>query len=144
MRCKQKKELIKKIKKSENWDMLDKIEEMLKEEPKYITDFITEMFEKDSNYCGLEEVYCNENVIKAFEMDIRRIWLKIKNNIVPQKDYIDHWSELYVETKVNSCSTKTYEEDLDLWIMEQGFMFDSRDLAWVIFNIYCEKVTFKE
>ena len=143
-RCTQKNKIIDKIKSTNNYDLLDKIEKELNEQPKYIKDFIIELFEKNYGDNIYGDVYCNNEVMYAFELTIRRIWIEIKDSLIPEGDNIDHWCELYVKRKPNQRSNKLYKEDLDIWISEQGYLFDSRELAWVIYNIWCEKVTFSQ
>ena len=140
-RCEQREKIIKTIRNTDNWDMLDKIEHILKEEPKYITDFIIEMFEENYGEGCLQDVYCSDEVMYAFELSVRQIMLKIQGKLKTTARYVDHWSDLYVEVKYEN---REYAEDLDVWISEQGFIFDSRELAWVVFNIWCGKVTFKK
>lgn len=136
----QRKKIIKRIKDTNNWDMLDKIENIIGEEDKvYITDFITEMFKK--NYplgtCEYTDHYHDPVIIDAFEEDIRRIYLKISNKLIPSSNYINHWCDLYVKTR-------GHELELDLWISEQGYLFNTSELCWVIFNIWCDKITFEK
>ena len=139
LKCSQKKYIINKIKKTNNWDMLDKIEEMFEEEQIYITDFIIDMFKKNypTGTCEYLDHYHDPVIIEAFETDVRRIWLEVGNKLVSTNENIDHWSELYVKTK-------RYEEELDIWISEHNYLFNTYELCWVIFNIWCNKITFEK
>lgn len=122
-------------------DLLCDIKKQMKQKPLHISEFIVEMFEKNYNS---DDVYCNNDVMYAFEHTIRKICMELKYNVCtgefkglrPASEYIEHWSELDV-------IVKNYNLELDLWISEQGYLFDARELAWVIYNIYCGKVTFK-
>ena len=84
-RCEQKIKIIEKIKKTENWDLLDNIEIQLEDQPQYITDYIVEVFEKQFGHLGhdgnIGDVYCRNEVMAAFEYDIRRTWIEISNKL---------------------------------------------------------------
>lgn len=149
-RCQQKGRIIKKIKEAKNWDLLDDIEKQLEEQPIYIKDYIKKLFEEKFGHLGVDgaigKFYCKEEVLSAFEYDVRRAFIKIKReNLIPESDYINHWTELYVRKRTNSCSTKTYLEDLDFYINQcMTTAFHTYMIAETIFQIWCEKVTFKE
>lgn len=149
-RCEQKIKIVEKIKKTKNWDLLDDIEKQLEEQPQYITDYIVEIFEKEFGHLGhngdIGDIYCRNEVMIAFEYDVRRAFIEIgRKNLIPNSDYINHWTDLYVETKLNNWTDKKYEEDLDTWIIDNIHpAFNVYMIAETIFQIWCEKVTFKE
>lgn len=149
-RCQQKGRIIKKIKEAKNWDLLDDIEKQLEEQPIYIKDYIKQLFEKKFGHLGVDgaigEFYCKEEVLHAFEYDVRRAFIKIgRENLIPESDYINHWTELYVQTRLNNWTDKKYEEDLDTWINDNITpAFNTYMIAETIFQIWCEKVTFEK
>lgn len=142
--------IVEKIKKTKNWDLLDDIEKQLEEQPIYIKDYIKELFKTEFGHLGVNgaigEFYCKEEVLSAFEYDVRRAFIKIeRKNLIPESDYINHWTELYVRTKLNNWTDKKYEADLDTWIIDNIHpAFNVYMIAETIFQIWCEKVTFKE
>lgn len=143
-RCVQRNKIIEIIKTTENWDMLDEIEKITKEDQVYITDHITNMFRKwfPITACEYNDFYHEPVVIDAFEEEIRKIYLEMNRNSrclkpISGKTHIDHFSELCVVNKKHWC-------ELDLWIRERRYCFDPCLLAIIIFDIWCGKVTFEE
>lgn len=94
-------------------------------------------FIKDCNPITLEE-YINihfdnyhEQVRKALEHEVRATWLEIKNRFEPTDEYIDHFSELYVQG-----------HELDIWIHENGSLFNPCEIAVIIFKLWTKEIVF--
>lgn len=139
----QRKKIINQINSTNDWDMLNKIEKILDENPIFLRDFVRDMLNENygNRTDAINRTYCNEEIVDAFQLKVREIWMNIPK-LKPESNCIDHWSQLYVVDKVNSFSKRTYTEDLDLWISEHDCLFNPREIAYVIFNIWCGKVTF--
>ena len=95
-------------------------------------------FIKDCNPITLEE-YINihfdnyhEEVRKALEHEVRTTWLEIKNRFEPTDGYIDHFCELYVQG-----------HELDIWIHENGSLFNSCEVAIIIFKLWTKEIVFE-
>ena len=145
MYCKMKNNLIKEIEnkcKELNIDDLQTIvKEIDKKDTIYITDYVTDLMKK--NGFGCTDVFTSQEVIKAFEHELRAICLELGyhsgsktrpfRDIKADSEYIESMCELSVD-----------EQDLDFYIHEKGSVFNPSDLAYAIFQIYCGKVVFKK
>ena len=143
MKYEQKEKLIEKIRKTNNWDLLNEIEDIFNKNPVYITDFIKKLLLKEFGTGGTKEVYYNDYIIKALETNVRQIWIEIEDKIIIKREskYAEGWYDLEVKQK---NSTRYYYTDLDIWIQENCYLFNSIWLSEIIFNIWSEKVTFKK
>lgn len=94
-------------------------------------------FIKDCNPITLEEYinihfdYQHEQVRRALEHEVRATWLEINNNFEPSDGYIDHFSELYVQG-----------HELDIWIHENGSLFNPCEIAIIIFKLWTKEIVF--
>lgn len=132
-------EIIKLMGTTEDLETLSKIEAELKNNKKSLDYFVEELFNKRYK----DNVYFNKKEIKdAFKHAIRSICIHLNYNkenktkfdrLEADKDYIDHFSYLYVKTKYGL-------EDLDIWIREGNYMFEDGLLAYTIYKIYCGKI----
>lgn len=95
-------------------------------------------FIKDCNPITLEEYinihfdYQHEQVRRALEHEVRTTWLEINNNFEPSDGYIDHFSELYVQG-----------HELDIWIHENGSLFNPCEIAIIIFKLWTKEIVFQ-
>lgn len=71
----------------------------------------------------------HEQVRQAFEHEVRSIYLDIKDMLEPSCDYVNHFCELYVQG-----------HELDIWIHENGSLFNPCELAVVIFKLWTNEI----
>ena len=139
-----KKEIIELINNIKDIDTLNNIKEDLENEQIHIKDFIKDLF--STNYWDRNNVYDNEEVRYAFEYTVRKICLDLGFGVDEDSnqtfkflrgssDYINHWCELNV--------TRRQETPLEIWIDERGYLFNTKELCWVVYNIYIKKVVFR-
>lgn len=140
--CETKVHLIDEIKencKELNNDQLCKILQETKNcKPKTLREFIEIFFnEKHYGTARIKELYCNDTIYDAFEHEVRKICLDIGSNFKKVKkwsdNYINHFSDMLVERGV----------DIILYIRERGSIFNPNDLAYVIYLLYIEEITFR-
>lgn len=111
-------------------EKLDKIEspEVLENINEYLWDCLPETLREyiDRNF----DSRCNQ-IKRALEEEVRSIWWKICEQggleVAPNCD--DHWSCLYVK-----------DLDLDIWIAERGPLFNSIEIAKIIYKIYKKEI----
>lgn len=108
---------------------LEEVKELLEsKKPIHIRDFI------DKHWSEYSEGFRDD-----FEHEIRKIWLNTGDSFhglgcrisSPKNRTAMHWSELSINNN-----------DLDLWILEQGTSFNPADIAQVIYLIYMNEITF--
>ena len=112
------------------YEVLSFIEE---KKPLTLTEYIKEYF--GSNGFGCDDVFKKQDVLIAFEHEVRSICLELGSNfelVEPSSEYIDHFCEMYVEG-----------HELDIWIHENGSVFNPCILAHVIYLLYTGEVVFK-
>lgn len=121
-------------------DSLRKVLKLIKDESKvYITDYI----ENFMNEYYKDAYAYEEFIIEALEHEIRTFCSKLGYNkqeiskpfkkIVADDEYICSFWEL-----------KVRGQDLDIWIEEQGTIFNPKDIAIIICDVYCGKITFEK
>lgn len=110
---------------------LEEVKELLEnKKPIYIRDYI------DKHWSEYSEGFRDD-----LEHEIRKIWLKTGDGFhglgyrisIPKDRTAMHWSELSINNN-----------DLDLWIMEQGTSFNPADIAQAIYLIYMNEITFSK
>lgn len=74
----------------------------------------------------------HEEVKKALEHEVRETWLDINNRFEPNDGYINHFCELYVQG-----------HELDIWIHENGSLFNSCEIAIIIFKLWTKEIVFR-
>lgn len=103
--------------------------------PLKLKEYIKKSFEEGTiSGIGCNDINNQPAIIQAFEHEVRAICLELGPNfekVETSSEYIDHYCEMYVQG---------YE--LDIWIHEDGSLFNSYDLAWVIYLLYTEEVVF--
>lgn len=111
------------------YDVLDFVQE---KKPLKLKEYIKENI--GYNSFGCDEIFRQQEVLQAFEHEVRDICLCLGLNfeqIEPSSEYIDHFCEMYVQG-----------HELDIWIHEEGSMFNPRELAHVIYLLYTGEVVF--
>lgn len=121
-------------------DSLRKVLRLIEDEDKvYITNYI----ENFMNEYYKDEYSYEEFIIEALEHEVRKFCLELGYNkweiskpfkkIVADEEYISSFWELKVKG-----------QELDIWIEEQGTIFNPKDIAIIICDIYCGKITFQK
>lgn len=102
-------------------DVLESIDQFVEEcEPITLKDYINVHFDK----------YHSE-IKKELEHEVRKIYLEIGNKF-ESDPYIDHFCELYVQGY-----------SLDIWIHENGSLFNPCELALIIFKLWSKEIVFQ-
>lgn len=78
----------------------------------------------------------NPAIRKELNHVVRKVWLDINNRFDPSSDYITHFSELGVGKKKQSL-------DLDFWIQDNYYLFNSAMLAKIIFKLWCKEIVWE-
>lgn len=119
-------------------DSLRKVLELIRDESKvyirdYIKNFMNEYYEDEYE----------EFIIEALEHEVRKFCLELGYNrweiskpfkkISADDEYISSFWELNIKG-----------QELDTWIEEQGTIFNPKDIAIIICDIYCGKITFEK
>lgn len=105
-----------------------------KQKPLKLKDYIKESF-KDGKIsgAGCKEINNQPAILQAFEHEVRAICLELGHNFekVEAGPFIDHFCEMYVQG-----------HELDIWIHENGSLFNPCELAFVIYLLYTGEVVF--
>lgn len=110
-------------------DVLTFVEE---KKPLSLTEYIKEHIGHGTYGC--DDVFRKPEVLKAFEHEVRAICLELGpdfEKIETSSQYIDHFYEMYVQG-----------EEIDIWIQENGSMFNTYELAHIIYLLYTGEVIF--
>ena len=84
---------------------------------------------------GCQDINNQPAILQAFEHEIRAICLELGpdfKKIETSSQYIDHFCEMYVQG-----------HELDIWIHENGSLFNPCELAFVIYLLYTGEVVFR-
>lgn len=101
--------------------------------PLTLTEYIKENIGHNSYGCN--DMFQKPEVLKAFEHEVRAICLELGPSfklVNTSSEYIDNFCEMYVQG-----------HELDIWIHENGSMFNPCELAHVIYLLYTEEVVFR-
>lgn len=113
--------IIKELKKIHDIDSLIAIEEYIKEsQPINLNTYINSEFDVHHKY-----------VREELEHEVRAIYLEITNRFEPKSKYISHFSELYIEGY-----------PLDSWIQNRGSLFNTWEIANIIFKLWTKEIVF--
>lgn len=119
-------------------DSLRKVLKLIEDEGKvyikdYILNFMNEYYKDEYD----------ESILEALEHEVRKFCLALGYNkweiskpfkkIVADDEYIFSFWEL-----------KVRGQELDIWIEETGTIFNPKDIAIIICDIYCGKITFEK
>lgn len=117
-----KESIVKKIENIKDIDTLESIENFIEDsKPLDLKTYISIHFD---NY--------HEEVRNALEHEVRETWLDINNRFEPSDAYINHFCELYVQG-----------HELDIWIHENGSLFNSCEIAVIIFKLWTKEIVFQ-
>ena len=114
--------IVRKLDSIKDVDPLESIDNFIEESrPLDLTTYIDIHFD---NY--------NKQVRRALEREARQIWIDIDNRFEPNDAYINHFSELYVQGHY-----------LDIWIHENGSLFNPCEIAIIIFKLWTKEIVFQ-
>lgn len=117
-----KESIVSKLNNIEDIDVLESIDEFIGEcEPITLEEYINIHFDE-----------CHKNVREALEHEVRGICLYVFDKFEPQDAYINHFSEMYVE-----------DYPLDIWIHENGSLFNPCEIATIIFKLWTKEIVFQ-